>query len=288
LLALCAPATAEEAPPLPDRNPMRVPEPKVEKPPLPGELPTVPWTTDEIAAAKASCESELKGVALEYEALEPIKQGLCGAPAPILVKSIGSDPKVIIVPAATVRCSVARALAAWLEKSVQPEAKARFGSPVIGLHNAASYSCRNRNGAAVGPISEHALANAFDVSEFVFASGLRITVTEAWPKMVVPPPPAPSQPAKGEATETAAAASTPKPAEQSEVTKAKAPAAKALPAPPPVAEEPKPDPTSSFVHKVHNDACNTFGTVLGPDADAAHKTHFHLDMKERHRSGFCQ
>lgn len=283
------PAWAEDSPPLPDRNPLRVPQPKVEKRPLPGELPTVPWTEGEIAAAKATCETELKGVALEYEQLGPVKQGLCGAPAPILIKSIGSDPKVAIVPAATVRCSVARGLAAWLEQSVQPEAKARFGSPVIGLHTAASYSCRNRNGAAAGLISEHALANAFDVSEFVFASGLRITVTEAWPKMVAPAPPDPSQPTKGGETETAAAPSTSKPSgnNASDVTKAKAPA-EAPPTPPPVAEEPKPDPTSSFVRKVHDDACNNFGTVLGPDADAAHKTHFHLDMKARHRSGFCQ
>ena len=268
---------------------MRVPQPKVEKPPLPGELPTVAWTTDEVAAAKAACETALKGVALEYEELEPIKQGLCGAPAPILVKSIGSDPKVTIVPAAIVTCSVAHGLAAWLEKSVQPEAKARFGSPVIGMHNAASYTCRNRNGAAVGLLSEHALANAFDVSEFVFASGLRITVIEAWPKMVTPPPPAPTPPAKDAETETTAAPSTSKSSgpNSSEVTKAKAPA-EAPPSPPPVAEEPKPDPTSSFVRKVHGDACNAFGTVLGPDADAAHKTHFHLDRKARRRSGLCQ
>jgi hypothetical protein len=268
---------------------MRVPQPKVEKSPLPGELPTVPWTTDEIAAAKAACETELKGVALEYETLEPMKQGVCGAPAPILVKSIGSDPKVTIVPAATVKCSVAVGLATWLEKSVQPEAKARFGSPVIGLHTAASYSCLYRNGAAAGPISEHALANAFDVSEFVFATGLRITVTEAWRKMVALASPDPIQPAKSGESETAAVPSTSRPSggNASEVTKAKAPA-EAPPKPPPVAEEPKPDPTSSFVRKVHDDACHTFGTVLGPDADAAHKTHFHLDMKARNRSGFCQ
>jgi hypothetical protein len=264
---------------------MRVLQPKVEKPSLPGELPTVPWTEDEVAAAKAACDGELKGLTLEYEKLEPIKQGLCGAPAPILLKSIGSDPKVTIDPAATVRCSVARGLASWLEKSVQPEAKARFGSPVVALHDAASYSCRNRNGASVGLLSEHALANAFDVSEFVFASGMRISVAEAWPKMVAPPLPTPKPPEKGAKTETVATSSTSKPsgASSSEVTKAKA-AAEA----PPAAEEPEPDPTSSFVRKVHDDACKTFGTILGPDADAAHKTHFHLDMKARHHSSFCQ
>ena len=38
---------------------------------------------------------------------------------------------------------------------------------------------------------------------------------------------------------------------------------------------------------LHEDACRRFGTVLGPDANAAHKNHFHLDMKTRHR-GFCE
>jgi hypothetical protein len=138
-------------------------------------------------------------------------------------------------------------------------------------------------------LSEHALANAFDVSEFVFASGMRISVAEAWPKMVAPPVPTPKPPEEDAKTETVATSSTSKSSGSNlnEVTEAKA-SAQAPPKPPPVAEEPKPDPTSSFVRKVHDDACKTFGTILGPDADAAHKTHFHLDMKARHHSSFCQ
>ena len=34
-------------------------------------------------------------------------------------------------------------------------------------------------------------------------------------------------------------------------------------------------------------ACRAFGTVLGPEADAAHENHFHIDAAER-RSAFCQ
>ena len=47
------------------------------------------------------------------------------------------------------------------------------------------------------------------------------------------------------------------------------------------------NPKSEFVKKIHDDACGTFETVLGPEANEAHKNHFHLDMKER-RSAFCQ
>ena len=47
------------------------------------------------------------------------------------------------------------------------------------------------------------------------------------------------------------------------------------------------DQKSKFVKYLHDDACQTFGTVLGPDANEAHKNHFHFDMKQR-RASLCQ
>ena len=148
---------------------------------LPGDAPTVPWTDGEVAAAKADCAKLLAGLALDYETLAPIKEGICGAPAPILVKSIGSDPKVAIDPPATITCKLAAGLSAWLAKTVQPKARALLGAPVVKLHNATSYACRNRYGGETTPLSEHALANALDVSEFVFQSGQTVTVLASWP-----------------------------------------------------------------------------------------------------------
>jgi hypothetical protein len=43
-----------------------------------------------------------------------------------------------------------------------------------------------------------------------------------------------------------------------------------------------------FVTKIHDDACGIFGTVLGPEANDAHKDHFHLDMKARSRRAYCE
>ncbi len=150
---------------------------------LPGDAPTVPWTDGQVAAAEADCTKLLAGLALEYEKLAPIKQGICGAPAPILVKSIGSDPKVAIEPPATMTCKLAAGLSAWLAKTVQPKARALIGAPVVKLHNATSYACRNRYGGETTPLSEHALANALDVSEFVFQSGESVTVLASWPRV---------------------------------------------------------------------------------------------------------
>jgi hypothetical protein len=42
--------------------------------------------------------------------------------------------------------------------------------------------------SAYQPLSEHALANTLDVSEFVLASGEHITVLDSWPKVVSTPP----------------------------------------------------------------------------------------------------
>jgi hypothetical protein len=183
LVSLPASASAEtdEAPPLPVRKPAHV------ESHLPGDQPTIPWTDAEIDAAKSECDRLLNGIAIDYETLPPIQEGLCGSPAPILVKSIGSDPKVVIDPPATITCPLAAGLSAWLKNKVEPDAKAMLGTEVVKLTNASSYVCRNRYGGTDTPISEHALANALDVSTFVLASGDHLTVLDNWPQRATGP-----------------------------------------------------------------------------------------------------
>lgn len=47
------------------------------------------------------------------------------------------------------------------------------------------------------------------------------------------------------------------------------------------------DETAAFLHEIHDGACEIFGTTLGPEANEAHKNHFHLDMTERRYHGLC-
>ncbi|WP_337660172.1 extensin-like domain-containing protein [Anderseniella sp. Alg231-50] len=42
---------------------------------------------------------------------------------------------------------------------------------------------------------------------------------------------------------------------------------------------------SAFLKRVHGRACGTFTTVLGPEANAAHRNHFHFDLGKHGRSG---
>jgi Extensin-like protein C-terminus len=104
-----------------------------------------------------------------------------------LLKALGQEPEVALDPPATVTCILAKALSAWLNESVQPQAKASFNSSVTKLH-VGSYTCRNRNGGADQPLSEHALANALDISDFVLVSGEQIAVVDSWPSDKPPLP----------------------------------------------------------------------------------------------------
>jgi hypothetical protein len=219
-------------------------------------MATIPWTETEIAEVKAQCSEALSSLTLNYEPLPPIKEGLCGAPAPILLKSLGQNPEVALDPPATLTCNLAKALSDWLSESVQPHAKALFNLPVTKL-NVGSYTCRNRSGGADQPLSEHAVANALDISDFVLGSGKRIAVVDSW-LSDNPPLPMPN-PGRVSAS--------PIPVQRVSVSL---------------------EPERAFLKSVRDDACDIFGTVLGPNADEAHKSHLHLDMKQRRGGSLCQ
>lgn len=46
-------------------------------------------------------------------------------------------------------------------------------------------------------------------------------------------------------------------------------------------------PSGRFLHEVHASACRIFGTTLGPEANEAHRNHFHVDMAERKFKKIC-
>jgi hypothetical protein len=82
-------------------------------------------------------------------------------------------------------------------------------------------------------LSEHAFANAVDVSAFVLRDGRRVSVLNGW---------------RGSPKERA------------------------------------------FLRRLHQSACKRFGTVLGPEYNAAHANHFHFDMAKSMRNGtaYCR
>lgn len=297
----------DELAPHPSRNPVRS-----------GEDPDAA-VDPKVAAALAQCVKLLDGLDLEYEHLDPIRRGACGSLAPIKLKSIGSHPKITVSPPATVNCTVAATLHKWFATSVQPTAEA-LGASVVKIKNAASYMCRNQYGRPDTKLSEHAKANALDIKAFVMASGQSIPVLGNWPYGYRPTRPelakAPwPNPLRDHSTlpprsRTPGISVLTKEIDYQEFTKEadefgemethpffKPVFAAPMELPHPQDEEPEgPVPegnlsrseAKAFLRTIHGDACKIFWTVLGPEANAAHRDHFHLDMRKRRYVRICE
>lgn len=117
-------------------------------------------------------------------------------------------------------CALAATLYVWEREILQPAAQDHLGSEVVEILHYGTFSCRRVNGAQSGNWSEHAGANAIDVSGFRLADGRVVHVTD-WD-------------AGGE--------------------------------------------KAGFLREVRDGSCQLFTGVLGPDYNAAHHDHFHLDM----------
>ena len=77
-------------------------------------------------------------------------------------------------------CPVAAALLIWEERVLQPSARRHLGAEVSNIDHAGSYSCRRLYGRDEGPFSEHATANAIDITGFRLTDGRRISVLRDW------------------------------------------------------------------------------------------------------------
>ncbi|MEI9849534.1 MAG: extensin family protein [Sphingomonas sp.] len=83
----------------------------------------------------------------------------------------------------SMRCPLARTFAGWVRGGVAPAAYQILGSKLVRVETFGTYSCRGvigRGAEGARTISEHALANAVDVSAFVLADGRKVTVEAGW------------------------------------------------------------------------------------------------------------
>lgn len=182
-----------------------------------------PWFVDFRLAAlnnnRTQCAAVLVPPVITAAPLadQPYKGG-CGWLAAVRVTEAGGAR----IHTEALTCEVAAALALWLEHEVQLAAMAHFGQKVVSVQTLGTYACRNIQGNKLwkGFRSQHATANAIDVSGFTLADGTAIVVRKDW---------------SGSSGR------------------------------------------SAFLHEVHRGACRTFRVALGPDYNAAHHDHFHLD-----------
>jgi hypothetical protein len=102
--------------------------------------------------------------------------GGCNANGSVRLLDIGT-PVTNVGP---ITCALAGNFAAWVQNAAQPAARQVFDQAVVRVETFGTYSCRNIYGGRSGRLSEHAHANAIDVSAFVLADGRRITLLDGW------------------------------------------------------------------------------------------------------------
>ncbi len=334
------------------------------------------WSNADIQIARARCQHILRGIKAEFVAMEPIKRGACGDPAPLKLKSIGSKPRVKFNPPAVVNCDMVVSLHKWIVNDLQPLARRHLKSPIVGVETMSSYSCRNAYGRKDTRLSQHARANAVDIRGFVTAKSARARLLAHWgptqrairaakrakeraeekkrlakaaaEKAVIAAAKAKDKAAKKAAKDTASAtsavtaeAATPAELEASmpqvrpsileglsalmagntdpqkntrtpasgfslAPSKLGGPALASAAAANPAEEfEQAPSwpvylvsknanpakartPRARFLREAHRTACGLFGTVLGPEANNAHRNHFHVDMAKRKLGAYCR
>jgi hypothetical protein len=277
-----------------------------------------PWSQQEIEQAQARCAVLLKGLAVVAVPEAPIREGAqCGAAAPMKLVSIGKSPEIALSPPPIVTCDMIAALYRWLERDVQPMARKHLGGPVVRIDAMSSYSCRTAYGRTGGRLSEHGKANALDIGVFVTAGGQSAMVVADWGptarQIAAQAAAAKAEAEKTQAQETqgggnavnqpaAAQAAAPSPVILRPGMAVSIPGVTVLMpglpqdrssglglAPPSRLGGPKPPGSAAppgngkaeFLRAAHRSACRLFNTVLGPEANNAHRNHFHLDMAER-------
>jgi hypothetical protein len=102
--------------------------------------------------------------------------GGCSALGAVMLVDIG-------VPVTNLRamtCPLARTFVGWAREALQPAAAQWLGTRVTRIETFGTYSCRTVDSQPGARLSEHARANAVDVSGFVLGDGRHVTVLQGW------------------------------------------------------------------------------------------------------------
>jgi hypothetical protein len=163
--------------PLPSPRPAAAPAPDINQagsdaPPVAGEPPE--------PLPPSACRLALTDAVAIAPSIPAIKgPGACGGDDLVRLEAVvlPDGGRVPVKPAATLRCTMASAIADWIRSDMAPLAEG-LGSRVSELDNFDSFECRGRNRVAGAKLSEHGKANALDVRAVKLANGQAIALTD--------------------------------------------------------------------------------------------------------------
>nr|WP_232372234.1 extensin family protein [Acuticoccus mangrovi] len=121
-----------------------------------------------------TCIDALKAAGAAFTIAGALEEEACGAPRVVRMKTVGG---ISLGTETVLRCPAALALARWVSEVVAPSARLHLAEDVATVAVGTTYQCRmRRTGATSVRLSEHAFANAIDVSGVVLADGERVMV----------------------------------------------------------------------------------------------------------------
>jgi hypothetical protein len=130
-----------------------------------------------IPANDAACLEELKGLDVDFKRQADFSepQG-CNIEYAVRLSRVGNI-KLDNSPLLT--CSMAIRLAEFEQAHIQPAAEAVLGAKIKRIKHIGTYNCRSMRQYS-GVLSQHAFANAIDVSGFELTNGQTINVAKDW------------------------------------------------------------------------------------------------------------
>ena len=123
------------------------------------------------------CHIDLARERIEFRALPDQRfSGGCSALGAVQLLDIGTP----VTNLRAMTCPLARQFARWSREAVQTAAYQWLRARIVRIETFGTYACRSVNSQPGARLSEHAFANAVDVSGFVLDDGRRITIEQGW------------------------------------------------------------------------------------------------------------
>ena len=97
-----------------------------------------------------------------------------------IARNVSGAHNIRLAPdAAQMQCPLSIGAALWI-REIAPLSREYFGQEITKIHHFGTYSCRRQNGNNSGQWSEHAFANAWDVTGFELSDGDVISIQNDW------------------------------------------------------------------------------------------------------------
>lgn len=127
------------------------------------------------------CRALLDRAGVRYVTLPKLEAGAhCGYADGVRLTAGGARTTRFAPGDLGLACPVAASMAMLEWTSIQPAAERHFKSRVRTIEHFGSYNCRRMYGRDAGDWSQHATADAIDLSGFVLDDGTRISVVRDW------------------------------------------------------------------------------------------------------------